>query len=235
MEQAYDSINALNARYNNLLNGKWNGMMTVPPGFCALYHKKPAVTYTEGAGEKPVDLQQLVVNSHPTGCKVINLADFTTKTDDVTLVKGLGYDGLVVQLGTHHQPSTTNNSPSTINNPQSTINYTLPAIDRDSIDVIVYTVPFWPLYAGKSTAISISMDNGQPQVFENKFKEYDRTWKDQVMRNGAVCRLRFPIDRRQSSHTLRFSGIDAGQMLQRVIIDWGGLQPTYIGPAVSLL
>jgi hypothetical protein len=24
--------------------------------------------------------------------------------------------------------------------------------------------------------------------------------------------------------------MDAGQMLQRVIIDWGGLQPSYLGP-----
>jgi hypothetical protein len=50
------------------------------------------------------------------------------------------------------------------------------------------------------------------------------------MRNGIACRLRFPVDRTQSSHLLVIKGIDPGQMVQRVIVDWGGLLPSYIGP-----
>jgi hypothetical protein len=69
------------------------------------------------------------------------------------------------------------------------------------------------------------------QVFENKFKEYDRTWKDQVMRNGIACRMRFALDKSRNSHRLQLQG-DAGQMVQRIIVDCGGLQPSYIGPAL---
>ena len=68
------------------------------------------------------------------------------------------------------------------------------------------------------------------QIFENSFREYDRTWKDQVMRNGVACRLRFPVNRSESSHLLVIKALDPGQMVQRIIIDWGGLQPSYIGP-----
>ena len=70
-------------------------------------------------------------------------------------------------------------------------------------------------------------------MFENRFREYDRSWKDQVMRNGAVCRLRFPIDRTKAGHLITFKAAEPGQMLQRVIIDWGGLQPSYLGPQPS--
>ena len=213
-QQAYDSINALNHRYNELLDGKWRGIMALPNSFTPTcqYYQMPKVIYTEGAGETAVDLTPRQASAE--GCYVIPLGKFTYKSSDAQLVSGLGYDGQVMQLGT--------------------ATYQFPRVTTDSISLVVYTVPFWPLYKGKSNAVSISIDDGSPQVFENRFKEYDRSWKDQVMRNGAVCRFRFAVDKSKSSHTVRFMAKDGGQMLQRVIIDWGGLQPSYIGPVVSV-
>ena len=205
---AYDSINTLNRRYNSLLDGKWRGMMALAPGWCALYQKMPDVAFSEGAGMTPVDL--LPVDEPLQGCQVLNLTQFASKSDDARLVRGLGYDWLVMQLGS--------------------ATYGFDAVDADSVDVFFYTVPFWPLYAGTSNCVSVTVDGSQPQTFENKFKEYDRNWKDQVMRNGAPCRLRFAVDRSKRSHTVTFQALDPGQMLQKVIIDWGGLQPSYLGP-----
>ena len=205
---AYDSINTLNHRYNSLLDGKWRGMMALAPGWCALYQKMPDVAFSEGAGMTPVDLSP---QDEPLqGCQVLNLAQFASKSDDARLVRGLGYDWQVMQLGS--------------------ATYDFDAVDADSVDVFFYTVPFWPLYAGKSNCVSVTVDGSQPQTFENKFKEYDRNWKDQVMRNGALCRLRFAVDRSKRSHTVTFQALDPGQMLQKVIIDWGGLQASYLGP-----
>ena len=205
---AYDSINTLNRRYNSLLDGKWRGMMALAPGWCALYQKMPDVAFSEGAGMTPVDLSP---QDEPLqGCQVLNLAQFASKSDDARLIKGLGYDWQVMQLGS--------------------ATYDFDAVDADSVDVFFYMVPFWPLYAGKSNCVSVTVDGSQPQTFENKFKEYDRNWKDQVMRNGAPCRLRFAVDRSKRSHTVTFQALDPGQMLQKVIIDWGGLQPSYLGP-----
>ena len=205
---AYDSINTLNRRYNSLLDGKWRGMMALAPGWCALYQKMPDVAFSEGAGMTPVDLSP---QDEPLqGCQVLNLAQFASKSDDARLIKGLGYDWQVMQLGS--------------------ATYDFDAVDADSVDVFFYTVPFWPLYAGKSNCVSVTVDGSQPQTFENKFKEYDRNWKDQVMRNGALCRLRFAVDRSKRSHTVTFQVLDPGQMLQKVIIDWGGLQASYLGP-----
>ena len=110
------------------------------------------------------------------------------------------------------------------------VTYRFPKVDQDQVEVFFYTVPFWPLHAGLSNRLAVSVDGGEPQVFENKFKEYDRTWKDQVLRNGAPCRLQFAIDKTRSSHTVTFRALDDGQMLQKAIIDWGGLQSSYLGP-----
>ena len=211
-ELAYDSINALNDRYNEqplASPGKWRGIMALSTSFTqtAQYYQKPTVIFTEGVGETPVVLTP--IHGKMDDCYVVNLAEYESKSDDARLVAGLGYDGQVVQLGS--------------------VTYLLPQIDSDTITVKLFTVPFWPLYSGKTNAVSVSVD-GATQVFENRFKEYDRTWKDQVMRNGATCQLRFTINRTKSSHIITFHAPDFGQMLQRVMIDWGGLKKSYIGP-----
>lgn len=208
MEAAYDSINTLNRRYNEQLDGKWRGMMDLAPAFCALFHLKPEVSNLSWTGVTPIDLAPK--HEPLQGCCVLDLSQFAEKSADAKLVKGLGYDWQVMQLGE--------------------ASYRFPAVTRDSIEVTIYTIPFWPLYKGKTNAINISVDGGEEQVFENKFAEYSRSWKDQVMRNGAVCHLRFAVDKTKPQHTIRFKAVDHGQMLQRVIIDWGGLKPTYVGP-----
>ena len=110
--------------------------------------------------------------------------------------------------------------------------YTLPKIMADSIDVFFYAVPFWPIYKGRGNGISVNVDGGMPQVFNNSFAEYSRSWKDQVMRNGTPCTLRFAIDKKKSKHTITFKAIDPGQMIQKAIIDWGGLEKSYVGPTL---
>ena len=212
-EAAYDSINALNRRYNEQLDGKWRGMMALSTSFTntCQYYQMPKVTYHEGAGEQPYALSPLSSLLSPLKeCHVVDLSRFDSKTADAQLINGLGYDWQVMRLGE--------------------VTYRFPKVDQDQVEVFFYTVPFWPLHAGLSNRLAVSVDDGEPQVFENKFKEYDRTWKDQVLRNGAPCRLQFAIDKTRSSHTVTFRALDDGQMLQKAIIDWGGLQSSYLGP-----
>jgi hypothetical protein len=216
----------LNRRYNDQIGGKWRGMMNLAPGYCALYQNKPDVSDFNGTDTEPMSLEP----KHETlqGCCVIDLAKYDSKSDDVQLIKGLGYDWQVIRLGNPSHPSPLNAHP-------SSITYSFPRVTSDSVEVTIYTVPFWPVYAGKSNAVSISVDGCAPQIFENKFKEYSRSWKDQVMRNGAVCHLRFRVDSSKPFHTISFQAIDPGQMLQRIIIDWGGLKPTYVGPSSGIM
>ena len=208
MEAAYDSIEALNHRYNELLDGKWRGMMALAPAFCALFQNKPDVTYTAGAGEQAVDITPKAYTLD--GCQAIDLSKYISKSSDAKLVKGIGYDWQSIQLG------------------EAT--YEVQQIDADSIDVRFDVVPFWPIYKGKSNRIAVSVDGGMPQIFENKFKEYGRSWKDQVMRNGKAGHMRFAIDKRKQQHQITFKALDPQQIVQKIIIDWGGLKTSYLGP-----
>ena len=224
MEEAYDSIEALNRRYNKQLNGKWDGMMALSTSFTPTcqYYQKPEVKRFDGVGERSVVLAPLR-GIQPKDCQVIIPSDFRQhgKTEGVRIIKGLGYDGQVLQFGDPSKESK--------DGKHEAIEYKFKAM-QDSVDIIIYAVPFWPLYKGKTNRIYVNIDNSPVQIFNNKFKEYDRTWKDQVMRNGISCRLRFAVDKRREINNLRIQG-DSGQMIQRIIIDWGGLQPSYIGPS----
>lgn len=229
--QAFDSIAALNRQYNTMLDGKWNGMMDLAPGWCARYQHMPKVDVTDGVGEEPIDLS---VNKYALdSCYVLDLTNYINKVETgnnkIRVVEGMGYDWKVIQLS-----SPTATGADANNAKADRIEYALPTINADSIDVVLYTVPFFPTYKGLGTKIGISIDGCKPQVFDNKFKEYGLSWKNQVLRNGAVVCMRFAIDKSKSSHVISLICGDAGMMVQKVIVDWGGLKKSYIGPSMDI-
>ena len=137
---------------------------------------------------------------------------------------------LAVQMGEATQASV---NPERPDGPR--VEYALPRMEADSVTVQVYTVPFFPLYVGKgANRFGISVD-GQPAVVaQNTPREYSLQWKDQVLRNGALAEARFKIDSSRDTHTLTLTVGDPGVMVQRVVVDWGGLEKTYVGPSVAL-
>lgn len=226
-QEAFDSIATLNKQYNSVAGGKWDDMMNMAPAWCSLSHKMPEINITKDCDEAPIDLS---IKQEPLDkCYVVDLRKYANKVEKrgnkISLVEGLGYDWKVIQLGT---PTCKGGDANDLNGDR--IEYTIPFINADEVEITLYTVPFFPIYKGKTTKIGVSVDGSQAQVFNNEFKEYGKSWKDQVLRNGAVARLKFKIDKTQPSHTISFICGDAGMMIQKVIIDWGGLKKSYLGP-----
>ena len=204
-KQAFDSIHALNHRFNTMLDGKWKYFGTITPGIMALYQNMPHLDITEGAGSKAVDLTPVIFDD--ANRIKLDLADYTTKSDDINLLKGIGYDWIAVQMA---EPT---------GNEGGKITYQLPAGCEGTIDVEIATVPFFPLYKGCKSRVAVSVDGGEPQIIATDFKEYSREWKNQVLVNGAKHKLHFDLDPNSKAHTITFSTIDPGQMLQQVIIN----------------
>jgi hypothetical protein len=230
---AFDEIARLTERYNNLLDGKWRGMMALAPGWTAKYQNMPEVVWTDGAGSAPVDLAPQPEQACLEGCTVIDLAQFADKASGtgrtVRLVDGLGYDGQVVQLGAATEASA---DPADLGGAR--IEYTFSGVSRDTVTVRVYSVPFFPLHQGKCTRFGLSVDGRPVVVASNERTEYSKTWKDQVLQNGALHVATFAIDPAAATHTLTITCGDPGVMIQRIIVDCGGLKPTYVGPSTTL-
>lgn len=227
-QTAYDSIQALNKIYNTQLDGKWNYMMDIAPGFCARYQDMPDVTVTKGTPAREVDIRPQPEQDKVEGFKVLNLADYkeqTTNQHTLRLIKGLGYDWKCIQLGEATEPSV---DPKSKEAPY--FEYELGEIPASEITVIVHAIPFFPLYQGKSNCFGVSVDNSDVKVFEQICKEYSLEWKNRVLQNGIEYKTTFPIAPSAKQHRLRLSCGDPGAMIQRIIIDWGGLRKTYVGP-----
>ncbi len=228
---AYTIIEYLNDRYNTMLNGKWNGMMDVPPGFCAKYQEMPEVIFTENVEAKPVDIAPQSEQNKLKDCMVVDLRMgnmISKQGHTVRIVEGLGYDWHVLQIGEPTQQTT-----DATRLDGTRVEFTLPKIEADEVTVTISTLPFFPIYKGKSNQYGFSIDGQTPSVFENLPTEWSLPWKEQVLKNGVEARATFAIDRTKESHTLTLTCGDPGTMVQRIIVDWGGLKKTYVGPSIK--
>jgi hypothetical protein len=229
-QSAYDSINSLTLTYNTIVDGKWNGMMSLAPGWVAKFQNMPNVTFTEGVTKTPVDLKPLESKNKLEDCTVIDLKDIKNKVikknQTIRIIDGIGYDWRSLQLGDATELAVDPAKPD-----GSRVDYEFSGVTSDSVAVYVYSLPFWALHKGKSTRYGISVD-GQPVfIAQNDDKEYSEPWKDRVLKNGVVSVARFGINKSLSAHTLSLICGDPGIMIQKIVIDWGGLKKTYVGPA----
>lgn len=228
---AYTIIEYLNDRYNTMLNGKWNGMMDVPPGFCAKYQEMPEVIFTENVEAKPVDIAPQSEQNKLKDCMVVDLRMgnmISMQGHTVRIVEGLGYNWHVLQIGEPTQQTT-----DATRLDGTRVEFTLPKIEADEVTVTISTLPFFPIYKGKSNQYGFSIDGQTPSVFENLPTEWSLPWKEQVLKNGVEARATFAIDRTKESHTLTLTCGDPGTMVQRIIVDWGGLKKSYVGPSIK--
>jgi hypothetical protein len=206
-EQSKDAqreIERLLHRYNTLLGGKWNQMISeVPPGYTALYQQMPEFTDT------PTDAYRLPDNQrHTEFTHKINLASLTV-SEPFRLLDGIGTDWKALQLGEPLKLTTTGNIDIPL--PEGTL-----AADADSIQLCISVVPMWPVSTNRSNRIAVSADHGNAEVCENIFKEWGREWKIQVLENRKEFVLTLPLDRHRQQHVVTLTIVDPGQIVQKI-------------------
>ncbi|MBE2214398.1 MAG: glycosyl hydrolase 115 family protein [Opitutaceae bacterium] len=229
-EAAFAEINRLTERYNAALDGKWRGMMALAPGWVAKYQNMPSVVRTPEVAAAPIDLAPTPERGRLHGCTVLALENFTEKVavggHTLRIIDGLGYDGRVLQLG---QAGESTVDPA--DSGGSRVSYPFSGVAGETVTVHVTTVPFFPLHPGQGMRFGLSVDGGSPVVATNERTEFSRAWKDQVLQNGAEFVAQFTVDPSAAEHTLTLTCGDPGVMVQRIVIDWGGLRESYVGPS----
>lgn len=206
-EQAYRDIEALLQKYNGLLGGKWNQMMSeVPPGFVSQYQNKPEyVTEPTTAYRLPKSQHYEVMDN------VVDLRSIEV-TAPFQKVEGIGCDWIALQMG---EPFAQVQDASSLQSSHLDIPINLTS-QSDSLKVQISVVPFWPVSQERSNRLGVSLDGCPPVVLENKIVEWSYPWKLQVMENRKDYILQFPIDKTRQSHQLRLIIGDPGQMVQKI-------------------
>ena len=200
---ANQEIERLRKRYNTQLNGKWNQMISeIPPGFCAKYQLMPEFC------EAPTDAYKLPADQfHPDFSNKIDLSSLAID-EPFRLLDGIGTDWKALQLG---QPLDMQYTGS--------INIPIPSnfcAKSSSIMLCISVVPMWPVSTDRSNRFAVSVDDSEPQICENKFKEWGHEWKIQVLENRKEFVLTFPLDMARQEHIITLSIIDPGQIIQKI-------------------
>lgn len=157
----------------------------------------------------------------------------------ITAVEDLGIEGPALQLGDPTAPLQIFRSRDV-----PCAEYDFYAFDAGSVNVYTYVLPTFPLHADRDfrigentntdTKYSVQIDDGALATPSSSHVEYSQVWFESVLRNCAVNKSTLHIDK-PGRHTLRIRVGDPGIVLQKIVLDFGGMKRSYLGPQSTLI
>lgn len=99
----------------------------------------------------------------------------------------------------------------------------------------VRLLPTHPLVTGQGLRFALAIDNGQPLpvVVTSGFDTGRDEWKHRVLANATEATVKLPRPLSPGWHTLHLIAVDTGVVVDKFVIDLGGLRPSYDGPPES--
>lgn len=103
--------------------------------------------------------------------------------------------------------------------------------------VHVRLLPTHPIVTGKGLRLAIAIDEGPalPLAVTAGFDSKSEAWKKRVLENAIEAELRLPSPLSPGWHTLHLVAVDTGVVVDKIVLDLGGLRPSYDGPAETRL
>lgn len=152
----------------------------------------------------------------------------------ITTVRNLGAEGEAVQLGT---PVGKKNFAS--RRDASYVEYDFYCFSQGPVDVYTYVLPTYTLsndqgYAGHErtnveTHYGVTIDDTRILEPSTSSVEYAQNWYESVLRNCRINKSTLNV-MTPGHHKLRIICGDPGTVLQKVVLDFGGLKHSYMGP-----
>lgn len=163
----------------------------------------------------------------------INAGKFHRKKENADIkirsVKGLGYDNDCVQLGDAIKPAQTRHTDKAPN-----AEYDFYTFNGGNATVYIYSLPIFPLDSKHDTHYGIMIDDGMVQWLTTSAKEYSSQWRLNVFRNSSISAINVHVGK-PGKHTFKLICADPGTVIQKIVIDMGGLKRSYLGPEATLV
>lgn len=198
--------------------------------------KRVLVSVFNPASPSVDELDSLYVEDN--GCIAIPAAGFHRKFENkdirMRLIEGLGMDGTVVQLGDPLAPLQAYRAGDV-----PRLEYDFYTFSAGLVDVYTYVLPTFPLHADRDfklpehtnsdTKYSVRIDDGSISTPPTSAVEYSQAWYDSVLKNCRVNKSTLYV-KRPGKHTLQIRCGDPGTLVQKIVIDLGGMKRSYMGP-----
>ena len=111
------------------------------------------------------------------------------------------------------------------------LNYRVYFFTTGKFNVTCYLLPTFPITTGQGLRYAIAFDNQPPQIVTvgADLQTPSRQWSLNVL-NASTTGASVHEIATAGTHTVRIYMVDAGVVLDKIVIDTGGLKPSYLGP-----
>ena len=106
-----------------------------------------------------------------------------------------------------------------------------------AVDVATITSPTLNFVPGRGLRLAVSFDDETPQVItlvpaDYKAQNGNHDWEKVVGDNARTVHSTRTLEK-PGYHTLKYWMVDPGVVLQKIVVDCGGVKPSYLGPPES--
>jgi hypothetical protein len=118
------------------------------------------------------------------------------------------------------------------------LEYRMHLFDPGEVTVQVYLSPTLDIQGAGGLRYAMSFNDEAPRIVNmhadrsHVAENGNRAWEQMVADNVRIDRTTFRLDR-AGEHVLRFWAVDPGVVVQKIVVDTGGLKPSYLGPPES--
>lgn len=246
-KQFYLNDSLITLQYHSIANGKWNHMMDQTHiGYTywqqPTYNSIPQLTYVSSDSALPeatlitgmVKSAKRLIPANGTGNIFYEkegyasmLADHYTKAINSNVVQwkmipGIGRDGNGITSFPVTSPPPGNET--------MMLEYDFYAYDSGEVKINAYFSPTLNFHNTDGLKYSVAVDDEQPQIISiNKDDNDKKAWEKWVADNIIIKTTTHQLSK-PGKHTIKYSVLDAGIVLQKLVVDFGGAKQSYLGP-----
>lgn len=166
------------------------------------------------------------------GAIAIEAENFTNKTDRTDLgwqvIPGLGRTGDSVTIFPTDAASI---DPTRVARDAPVLEYRLNLFRQGNVTVTYYVLPTHPVLAGRGLRFAVALDDQTPEVVTigAGLEVPSATWSQNVLNSTTIGASTHNVTI-AGPHVLKIYMIDPGVVLDKIVIDAGGVRPSYLGP-----
>ncbi|HEU5077719.1 MAG TPA: glycosyl hydrolase 115 family protein [Opitutaceae bacterium] len=112
------------------------------------------------------------------------------------------------------------------------LEYNIYTFSSGDVDLELDCAPSLDFQGGGGLRLAISIDDEAPRIIALNTSETNRTWEKAVSDGVQKVYSRHRIER-PGSHVIKLWMVTPGVVVQRLILDFGGVRPSYLGPPES--
>jgi hypothetical protein len=112
------------------------------------------------------------------------------------------------------------------------LQYQVNVTDTGNFKIQAYISPTIDFTNTHGLHYAISVDNEQPQIVDITPDNSEKAWGKSVADNIKILTTQHHINK-PGVHTINYWMVDPAVVLQRLVLDFGGVQPSYLGPPES--